>query len=114
VADIVWSTTKLPPAILGVPYEAGLAVTGNATAFTAATVSTGSLPPGLALAADKVRITGTPTALGSFTFVVTLTDTAGAVASPSFTIRVRDEVPGDDASLPTADLVAAHGARLRL
>ena len=112
MADIVWSTTVLPTAIRSAPYEASLAVTANATAFTAATISTGALPPGLALAADKVRITGTPTTLGTFTFVVTLTDTAGAVASPSFTIIVRDPAFADFASLG-ANAAAAHIAALR-
>jgi Putative Ig domain len=111
--DITWRTTVLPSAIRGAPYEAGLAVTGNATAFSNATVSTGSLPPGLALSADFVRITGTPTTNGSYTFAVTLTDTAGGVASGSFTIVVRDAGPSDDIALG-ANLAAAHGARLRL
>ena len=112
MADIVWSTTVLPAAIRGAPYEAGLAVTGNATAFTAVSISTGALPPGLSLNADRVRITGTPTTNGTFTFTVSLTDTAGAVVSPSFTIVVRDVDPADAIALG-ANKAAADIAALR-
>lgn len=88
MADIVFRTVSLPAAQVGVPYEAGIAETGAATAITAGTVSTGALPNGLALSADYVRITGTPTKAGVYSFKVTLTDTAGAVASPSYAISV--------------------------
>lgn len=95
MADIVWSTTTLPDAVIGAAYEGSFAVTGNASAITAATVSSGSLPPGLAIDADQVRITGTPTAKGTYTFQITLTDTAGSVQSGQFTIVCRYADNGD-------------------
>jgi hypothetical protein len=114
MADITWRTTKLPDAILGAPYEASLAVTGNATAFTACTVTAGALPTGLSITADKVRITGTPTgAVGTYTCTITLTDTAGAVASSLMTLVLRDIGKADKNSLSTADKVAADIAKLR-
>lgn len=114
MADIVWKTTKLPDAILGVPYQAGLATTGATTAITAGSVSAGALPAGLVVdATDHVRVTGTPTAKGVFTATITLTDTAGAVASSSMTLRVRDVTHDDVNSLSAADKVAGDLAKLR-
>jgi hypothetical protein len=101
MTDIVWKTLTLPDAVVGAPYEAGLAFTGNATAVTACVVKGGSgaLPTGLAVNADLVRLTGTPKAVaGVYTFKLTITDTAGAVDSGTFTLRVRDgfdRSPGD-------------------
>lgn len=92
MADITWRTVSLPPAIAGVPYEAGLAETGSLTAVTNCTVATGSLPPGLSINADHVRITGTATGAGinkTYTCTLTMTDTAGGVTSASLSITVR-------------------------
>ena len=92
MADITWRTASLPDAYAGIPYEAGLAETGALTAVTASAVVTGALPPGLALSADFVRITGTPKGSGIgqlYTFTISLTDTAGPVTSGTLTIRVR-------------------------
>ena len=89
-ADIVIDTVALPDAVVWVPYEAAIAYHGNATALSAMSVSAGSLPPGLVVdsALPFCRITGTPTAAGTFTFRVSLTDTAGVTQSPQYTIRV--------------------------
>jgi hypothetical protein len=57
MADIEWATTRLPDAIGGVPCEASLAVTGNATAFTAVSVNSGALPAsGHGVRASVVRL----------------------------------------------------------
>jgi hypothetical protein len=91
-----------------------LAVTGNATAFTAVSVNSGALPASghLAFSAERVRITGTPTRadVGVYTFTVSLTDTAGAVVSPSFTINVRYNTPADDVTLVSLGQKAAADA----
>lgn len=94
-ADIIHRTVIFPDAQVGVPYEVALAYSGDATPITASSVSSGALPPGLAL--DPVsftRITGTPTTDGLYTFRITLTDTAGASQSGPLTIRV--VTPGID------------------
>jgi hypothetical protein len=116
MADILWnhSTTNLPDATVGVPYEYGLPISGNATAITAVTVTSGSLAgTGLSVAADISRITGTPTTAagrtGTLTFKLTATDTAGAVQSGNLTIRVG--YAGVPVDKPTDTTVAAQIAK---
>lgn len=114
MADITWRTTQFPLAYIGQPYEASLAETGSLTAVTACTVASGALPAGLAISADFVRITGTPTgpahtAVGTYTFTLTMTDTAGGVTSGSFTITVAagDHIDGQPVNtLPLAAQLA--------
>lgn len=84
---IIVKTQTLPAASAGVPYEAGLAITGQATAVTAVSVASGALPPGLVVD-TTLRVTGTPTASGKYTFTLSLTETAGSVTSGSLTISV--------------------------
>lgn len=115
MADITWRTASLPDATAGVPYEGALAETGSLTAVTACTVASGSLPPGLSVNADHVRITGTPSGSGigkTYTFTLTMTDTAGGVTSGSLTITVRGaaDVAGRDkpfSSLPVLAQMAS-------
>ena len=104
MADIVWKSVTLPNAFIGEAYEAGLAVTGAATAVTGTVVKAGSgaLPPGVAVASDFVRLTGTPTSEGVYSFKLTMTDTAGGVDSGLFTIAVMDRRQSDVLELPPA------------
>jgi Putative Ig domain len=89
-ADITFDTVNLPMGFVNVPYEAAIAYHGNATALSASAVATGNLPTGLALdvALPFSRITGTPTVDGLFTFTLSLTDTAGAKTSGTYTIYI--------------------------
>jgi hypothetical protein len=101
MADIVYRTVKFPVGFVGVPYEAAIGFTGAATPVTAAGVASGSLPTGLVVnQTDFVRITGTPTVEGSFTFALTMSDTAGASVSGPYTIVIVDtgEEPPEIAS----------------
>lgn len=115
--DIVWKTVSLPDAIVGVPYEAGLATTAAATLVTACGVNTGALPPGLvANATDHVRITGTVKGVNAalpktYTFTLSMTDTAGAVISPSYTITVRAAQHRSDVSMTDQPVVAQMAAQ---
>jgi Putative Ig domain len=93
VADIVIDSIVLPDGVVGVPYEAAIAYHGNATALSASSITSGQLPPHLALdsALPFARVRGTPKSsdVGTWTFKVTLTDTAGAVQSGNYTITIR-------------------------
>jgi len=92
MADIVYKTVAFPDGFVNVNYEAGIATVLGATALTAGTVATGALPPGLVVnATDHTRITGRPTTGGLFTFTLTLTDTAGASTSGTYTIFIHNQ-----------------------
>jgi putative Ig domain-containing protein len=91
MADIVYKTVAFPDGFVNVAYEGGIATVLGATALTAGVVATGALPPGLVVnATDHTRITGVPTTAGTYTFTLTLTDTAGAVTSGSYTITIHN------------------------
>jgi hypothetical protein len=115
-ADIVIDTVTLPDGVVGVPYEAALAYHGNATALSAMTISSGSKPTGLTKdnALPFCRLTGTPLAsdIGTWTFKVTLTDTAGAVQSVNYTINIRTaaSVAGPDRPFSSFPVVAQMAA----
>jgi large repetitive protein len=79
LSTLTVSTTTLPAANIGIAYTATLAATGGQSPYTWA-VTTGSLPSGLTLNATTGVISGTPTTAGTFTFTVTVTDSASNVA----------------------------------
>jgi autotransporter-associated beta strand protein/predicted outer membrane repeat protein len=77
------TTTTLPTAAIGIAYTATLAATGApAPTFTAT-----GLPSGLSLNSTTGVISGTPTAGGTATVVVTATNAAGSV-NRTFTLTV--------------------------
>ena len=69
-----FSPAVLPDAQLGVPYEATITISGNATPAGQFSLSEGVLPNGLTLekveGADSVLLRGTPQAAGTFKFKV--------------------------------------------
>ncbi|HYC57802.1 MAG TPA: DUF4214 domain-containing protein [Candidatus Binatia bacterium] len=80
--------TGLPIAGVSHAYSAPLTPAGSSVAFTAGTLVSGSLPPGLAITGNA--ITGTPTTPGSYTAVIQVTEDGGAQRPWTFTIRVHD------------------------
>lgn len=67
------TTTTLPVAVVNVPYTGSdLAASGGTGPYTWALIS-GALPPGMSLTAGG-HIGGTPTAVGTFSFTVKVTD----------------------------------------
>ena len=88
IAKGVRVTTKsLPGGKVGTPYSATLKATAGRPPY-AWSVSAGALPPGLALSAAG-RISGTPTAAGSFGLTVAAADAAGGRATRSLTLKVK-------------------------
>jgi hypothetical protein len=69
----------MPPGILDVPYNEAIQAIEGTGPYTW-NLTGGTLPPGLSMGsstADSVPITGTPTALGTYTFIVKVTDSTG-------------------------------------
>ncbi len=73
------STTSLPAAYTTLSYSTQFTATGGSPPYTWSLPS-GSLPPGLTMAATTGVISGTPTLAGSFSFVVKVTDSYGRTA----------------------------------
>lgn len=70
-------TTSLPAANENAQYSAQVKVNGGVNPITWAILpSASSLPPGLSISATKGTITGVPTAAGSYSFSVQVTDSA--------------------------------------
>lgn len=96
--------SPLPAATVGTPYDVALSVTGG-TPPLRLTVVTGQLPAGLALDSSPGRLAGTPTARGSFPFVVQVADAHGRLAQKPYSIGV-----GDGSGAPPADLACVYPA----
>ena len=99
------SPASLPDAWLATPYQQTLTVTGGTAPHVFAVVS-GSLPPGLTLSSSGA-IAGTPTAGGTYSFTVRVTDAAGCLTSWNYDLEVRTGCPVmtiSPASLPDASL----------
>jgi hypothetical protein len=86
-------TPVLFPANQNVPYVVYLSVAGGTAPYTW-TISSGTLPAGLALGtstAATTAISGTPTALGTSPITLSLKDNAGLTASVNLTITVNPQ-----------------------
>jgi hypothetical protein len=107
------TTSALPAANGGASYSAKLAATGGKSPYTWS-ITAGALPTGLKLHPNGL-INGTPTAVGTADFTVTVTDSetpaATASANESITVNV---VPlaVTTAVLPTAPGGASYSATL--
>jgi hypothetical protein len=111
-------TTSLPSGIVGQPYNQSLVAGGGQAPYVwSIPPSSSSTPPGLTLSSGGT-ITGTPTANGTFSFTVQVTDVGQRVATTSLSISViASTIAITTASLPdglvgvayTQTLAAAGG-----
>jgi hypothetical protein len=81
----------LPNGVVAVPYSQILSGSGGTAPYTFA-VTSGALPAGLTLTPAGV-LAGTPTAAGSSTFTVTVTDAAGCTGVRTYTIVIAAACP---------------------
>jgi hypothetical protein len=91
------STASLPGGTVGTAYTSTLAATGGVPPYT--WTATGSLPAGLALSGTGV-LSGTPSAGGSFTIGVKVTDSQGVTATKSLPLSVTGVAITTAATLP--------------
>ena len=116
-AVLTITTPSLPVGALGVPYSTVINAGGSTGPFIWA-LKTGSLPPGLTLSqsvSDSVVISGTPTALGTTSFTVQVTDSTGTVASQALSITINKPPPLSVAtrSLSTGTVGVSYNQTLR-
>ncbi len=103
VTPLSATAAAAPNAVVGRPYAASpVTVSGGVAPYGYAA---SGLPAGLALGTDG-RVTGTPTAAGTATVDVTVTDAAGATAHAGFTLQVD---PAPVAPVVVADQTLAAG-----
>lgn len=85
---ITFPSSCCPAGTVGSSYLQNFFASGGIQPYTWS-IANGLLPPGLSLAATPpASLTGTPTAAGTFTFTVRVTDSAGTHADQSGSITV--------------------------
>ncbi len=80
------TSPNLAPGNVGSIYSVTLSATGGTPPYTWSL--TGSLPTGLTLNASQGKISGTPSAAGTFAFTLTVKDSAGASQAQNFSIII--------------------------
>src|SRR6476661_2759170 len=82
------TTSSLPSGVVNAAYNVTLVASGGKTPY-AWSLTTGSLPAGLSLSREGV-ISGTPTAAGTSSFTVTLTDSQNpsSIATATYSLVV--------------------------
>jgi alpha-tubulin suppressor-like RCC1 family protein len=85
IGDLAVTTAALPSTTVGLPYSATVAASGGDGGDT---WSASGLPAGLSINSASGAITGTPSAAGAATAVVSVTDADGLTASRSLALSV--------------------------
>ncbi len=102
----ITTTSPLPAGIVNVPgYSQTIGATGGIVPYTFS-VSSGSLPTGLNLNTSTGRISGTPTAVGSYSFSIEVIDGVGGSSTMAFQITI---VPSfSPSTLPNGEILIAY------
>ncbi len=91
---ITVAPATLPPPAMGVDYSRTITASGGTPVYTFA-VTSGVLPPGLALSSGGV-LSGKPTSSGPYTFTITATDSVGCEGVQVYAMDVTTGVPALD------------------
>jgi hypothetical protein len=104
------TTASLPSGTVGVAYSQTLAGTGGTTPYTWS-ISAGTLPAGLTLSAAGV-LSGTPTAAGTSSFTIKVTDAVGTASTKAFSLTITAALSITTASLPSGMVGVAYSQTL--
>ncbi|MGA9049764.1 MAG: Ig domain-containing protein [Dehalococcoidia bacterium] len=103
-------TSSLSNGTVGTGYTQTLAASGGTGTYTFAILSgSGSLPNGLTLGSSGT-ITGTPTASGTFTFSVQVTDSAPSTYSKAFSLTIASASTSSSATSITTSILNNTGS----
>ena len=94
-----FTTTSVPNGTVGAAYSAPVTIANGAAPFTLS-IAQGALPPGLALSPQSLNafvLSGSPTAAGSFTFTIKVTDSTAGTATQQFSMTVAAAGAGGNA-----------------
>ena len=94
------SPASLPNWSVNRPGYSQTITSANGTGTRTLSLSSGSLPAGLAFTPATGQITGTPTALGTSNFSITATDSIGASTTASYTIIINSGISITTTSMP--------------
>ena len=102
------TTSSLPSGSNGTAYATTLQANGGTPAYTWS-ISSGSLPAGLTLAATSGVISGTPTATGSSSFTAMVTDNGNPVQTQSVNVSLMVDAAAQPAGPGTTWYVRTDG-----
>jgi hypothetical protein len=113
-STLILTATTLANGSVGTTYSAQLNAQGGTSPYASWTVSSGSLPGGLALNPANGIISGTPTTTGTSTFTVKVTDSGSPAqtASQTFTITIVAGVTITTTALPNGTQGLNYSATL--
>jgi hypothetical protein len=106
-----FAPAQTPRAEVGIRFGATTTATGGTGMYTWSLTS-GALPPGLALNAASGAVAGTPQSAGNSAFALTATDSEGRVATANGALTVAPRLAIRTVRLKTGRLGRAYQARL--
>lgn len=104
-------TSSFPSGMIGTAYSQTISLAGGTSPITWS-VSSGSLPPGLSLNSGTGVISGTLTAIGTYSFTIKATDSTGASTTKALSIQVSSEMVITTATLSDAIKDTQYSAAL--
>ncbi len=105
-SSVLITTRTLPPPSWGPAYSATITAIGGSESGYAWEIVDGAPPTGLSLAPSgtpSTTLSGTPSALGSFTFTVRVTDDGGNVDEQVYTLVVAEWSPTLEPAIVACD-----------